>query len=268
MRLLLFFVFVYDIGDQSESVNLDQSKIDERVREAVEMEDSDIVFDLRALNGKQSGQYDAFWDECGRFLNEDIAVAVDDRRHGKITHLARAISIRDFVEQIKHRCPEGTLIPSNEWVRLQFWPKTPSAKKSIHYTGRFKLKFMVQQRQWRHNHIDSHYAAACYRYMREYAISVRDYCTFVSLDDKHKIQVGEPGYPVAAAERGRRVLVREDEFMTVGDHDFTKFSIIPSVVFIIDVPEEISESWFTGMYKYNWVPTMQLRLFWGFLICL
>jgi hypothetical protein len=92
----------------------------------------------------------------------DISTAVDDRRHGTITHLARAISIRDFVDQVKQRYPEGTLIPSNEWFRLQFWPKTPSTLRSLHYTGRFKLKFMVQQRQWRHQHIDAHYAAACF----------------------------------------------------------------------------------------------------------
>ncbi len=181
-----------------------------------------------------------------KFLNDEISDAVDDRRHGTITHLARAISIRDFVDQVRQRCPEGTLIPSSEWVRLQFWPKTPSAMKSLHYTGRFKLKFKVQQRQWRHQHVDSHYAAACFRYMKEYAITIRNYCTFVSIDDKHKIKVGEPGYPVAAAERGRQVLVREDEFLTVGDHDFTKFSLILSVVFLINIPEEIADSWYSG----------------------
>lgn len=51
----------------------------------------------------------------------------------------------------------------------------------------------------------------------------RDECVLVSLDDKHKIKVEEPGYPVAAAERGKRVLVRQDEFLTVGDHNFTRF---------------------------------------------
>ena len=210
------------------------------------MEDPDIITDLRAHNGSKRTQYDKFWDEAERFLNEDIATAVDDRRHGSITHLSRAISIRDFVDQVKERCPEGTLIPSYEWARLQFWPKTPSAQKSLHYTGRFRLKFMVQQRQWRHQHIDAHYAASCFRYIREYAVLFRQYSMFISIDDKHRIKVGEPGYPVAAAERGRRVPVREDEYFTVGDHDFTKFSLIPSVVFIIDIPEEISDSWFTG----------------------
>lgn len=104
---------------------------------------------------------------------------------------------------------------------------------------------MVQQRQFRKEHIDSHYAAASYRYLREYAVSVREFCAFVSLDDKHKIKIGEPGYPIAAAERGR-VPVCEDELMTVGDHDFSKFSLIPSVVFLINVPEDISDSWYSG----------------------
>lgn len=108
------------------------------------------------------------------------------------------------------------------------------------------MKFMVQQRQFRKEHIDSHYAAASYRYLREYAVSVREFCAFVSLDDKHKIKIGEPGYPIAAAERGR-VPVCEDELMTVGDHDFSKFSLIPSVVFLINVPEDISDSWYSGM---------------------
>ena len=73
--------------------------------------------------------------------------------------------------------------------------------------------------------------------MREYALSVREHTSFISLDDKHKIQIGEPLYPVAALESGRQVLVTEDERFIVGDHDFTKSSIIPSVCFVITIPE-------------------------------
>ena len=210
------------------------------------MEDTDIILDLRASNGRQDTRFDVFWNECQTFLNEDLGTAVDDRRHDLITHLARAISIRDFVEQVKQCCPPHTLIPSNEWVRLQFWPKTLTATKALQHTGRFKLKFVVQQRQWRRHHVDSHYASASFRYMREYSITVREYCAFVCLDDKHKIKVGEPGYPVAATERGRRVPVRIDEQLQVGDHDFTKFSLIPWVTFIVNIPEDIADSWFTG----------------------
>lgn len=96
------------------------------------MENLNVIVDLWAHNGaNKCTKYDEFWNQCNRFLNEDMGVAVDDRRHGQITHLARAISIRDFVSQVTSQCPEGTPIPSVEWVRLQFWPKTPS----LQHTG-------------------------------------------------------------------------------------------------------------------------------------
>ena len=47
--------------------------------------------------------------------------------------------------------------------------------------------------------------------MRKYALSVREHSSFISLDDKHNIQIGEPLYPVAALESGRQVLVKENE---------------------------------------------------------
>jgi len=37
----------------------------------------------------------------------------------------------------------------------------------------------------------------------------------VSIDDKHQIKVGEPGYPVAAAEQGRRVLAPPLRWVTM-----------------------------------------------------
>ena len=236
------------IGDSSAASTSDQSILDARIREFIEMEDLGIIPDLRVHNGTRSSCYDIFWDHCNQFLNEDVGIAVDDRHHGQVTHLARAISIRDFTAQVKAKCPDGTPIPSEEWVRLQFWPKTRKAKASLQHTGRFTLKFMVQQRQWRHSHPDAHYAAACFRYMREYALTLRSLCSFVCLDDKHKIKIGEPGFPVASAERGKKVSVRNDQVLEVGDHDFTKFSLIPSVIFFIEIPEEISDSWYKGKY--------------------
>ena len=66
---------------------------------------------------------------------------------------------------------------------------------------------MVQQRQWRKQHEDSHYAACLFRYEREYALLVRDHAIFVCIDDKHRIKVGEPDAPVSSAERGRHIIV-------------------------------------------------------------
>ena len=64
---------------------------------------------------------------------------------------------------------------------------------------------MIQARQFRKDHEDScaHYAATIFQYQREMAISLKAHSTFVCMDDKHKIKVGESGFPVAAAERGQ-----------------------------------------------------------------
>ena len=101
------------------------------------MEDLNVLPDLRERNTERSAELNTFWEECAMFLNEDVGRAVDDRRHGQVTHLARAISIRNQVEQVKAHCASGTPIPSVEWTRLQFWPKTPATKSSLHYIGQF-----------------------------------------------------------------------------------------------------------------------------------
>ena len=108
-------------GDSSAAINEHVDEIDERVRLLLEMEDPDVVLDLRSLQTGHKTQYDVFWDECQKFLEEEVGTPVDDRRHGVVTHLARAISARDLLEQVKARCPEGTKFPSVPWLRLQFW---------------------------------------------------------------------------------------------------------------------------------------------------
>ena len=221
-------------GDQCSALITQEAEVDKRIKQIM---NPSILSDLRALNTGHASKFNTFWEECGKFLNENVGIAVDDRHHGEITRLATAILVRDPVDQAKARCPEGTEIPNIEWTRLQFWPKIPAAKSSLHYTGQFCKKFMVQQRQWRHSHIGAHYAAEIFCYMREYALELREYCAFACLDDKHKLKVGEPNCPVAAAERGRQVPVCANQFLTVADHDYTKFGLVPSIVIVTDIPE-------------------------------
>ena len=57
------------------------------------------------------------------------------------------------------------------------------------------------------------------------------------------MKVGEPGFPVAAAERGQEVVVSLHETFAVGDHDFTHFSIIPSVVFHLTLLKDHGIQW-------------------------
>ena len=114
-------------NDASAPTNIHEAEIEERMKMILEMEDADIVLDLRHLNSRRKSQYDAFWKECKKFLEEIIGSAVDYRRHGSVTHLATAISVRDLRDQVQAKCPDGTRIPSESWIRLQFWPKTQHA---------------------------------------------------------------------------------------------------------------------------------------------
>ena len=189
---MLRYLYSELTGDSSSADTTDQAEIDDRVCQKIELEDPDIIADLRTLNSSETrAKFDTFWKECEAVLNEEIGIAVDDRRHTEVTHLASAISVRDLWERTKQRLPADTPIPSQEWLRLQFWPKSKHAMKTLHYTGRLKIRFMIQQRQFRKSHPDQHYAAAIFHYQREYACMFRQHCTFLSIDDKHRIKVGE-----------------------------------------------------------------------------
>ena len=150
------------IGDASAASNLSEEEVDKRVKMYVDLEDPDIIMDLRSHNTGHGTKYDIFWTECEKFLQEDIGLAVDERRHTSVTHLARVLSVRDLLQQVTARCPPSTPIPSRSWLSLQFWPKTMHAKSRLQYTGRFNVKYMVQARQFRKEHEDSHYAAAIF----------------------------------------------------------------------------------------------------------
>ena len=41
-------------------------------------------------------------------------------------------------------------------------------------------------------------------------------------------------------------MVSATKTFEVGDHDFSKVSVIPSVSLLVDIPAEISNSWYSG----------------------
>ncbi|GBB90338.1 hypothetical protein RclHR1_17260004 [Rhizophagus clarus] len=106
-----------------------------------------IITDLQHFNEGRISIYDTFWEYAKKFLEstaQDSVIAVDERRHDPIVHLARAISVEDLKNQIAKLCPEGIPIPSVQWLRLQFWLKNPWNKSSLQFTGILPLKFMIQ----------------------------------------------------------------------------------------------------------------------------
>ena len=230
-------------GDCSAASSQVECHVDERVRQTLKLEDPDVIVDLRQHNKGHSSKYTEFWKACENYIQGNIETAVDDRRHEPIEHLAVAMSVPDLLPEVSKKIEPGTSIPSVQWLRLQFWPKS---KTALQYTGRLKVKYMVQKRQVRKFHEDAHCASALFRYEKEMAIKFRRFTTFVSLDDKHKVPVGDPGYPVASVEQGKKVLIFINKPFMVGDHDFTCSSLTPSVALFIEIPESIDGSFYHG----------------------
>ena len=153
-----------------------------------------------------------------------------------------AISARDLYDKckcayLKKQLPEDE-ITSLSWFKFQFWPIDSTTYAALNYTGRFPVKYMLQQRMIRKSYDGDNYANAIFKYAREYAVSIRDIFSFVCTDDKHKISMGEPNFPLAALIRGRQVLVGNNESFQVGDHDFSTIALFPTVIFVINILKE------------------------------
>ena len=243
----LIYLYKTLTGDMSAGENISDDVRRERVQTLIDIEDPDVIVDLREHNEGRPEKYQLFFEKAKEYIDNVVETAVPDRRHDPVSHLATAMSVKDFRARISETCPEGTEIPSKQWLRLQFAPKTPTARSSLQFTGKLDVRFAVQSRQYRKQHQDMHYASAIFRYQKEMAVKFREHTTFVVMDDKHHCKVGEPDCPVAAVDRGKRVVTTKGVKFQVADHDFTKFSIVPSVTMLIDIPISLlSGSFYRG----------------------
>ena len=184
---------------------------------------------------------------------DEAILAVDERRHGEALHMPLAISLRHLREliiaRLKDKFPEDLPpIPSLEWIRLQFWPANPYTETAVRYTGKFKVKFGIQIRQLRKSHPDSHYVSALLQYTHHFVVHFRDYASYVSVDDKAIVPVGEPDSPISTGVRGhnRSLVPLNGPTLLALDHDFHVQGIVPSVAFFVDIPQNPKDTFFNG----------------------
>ena len=127
-------------------------------------------------------------------LIEELTV-VNDCRHSETTenwnvvvNLALALSVRDLHEKCKvYAIQKGVTeenILSLSWFKFQFWPKSSYMATAMNYTGRFKVGFMVQQRNIRKFSPDDHYYNALFKHAKQLAIKFSDHSALISTDDK------------------------------------------------------------------------------------
>ena len=101
--------------DLTGDISANDEEIDKRVKLMFTINDPRIVTDLRHLNEGQPKIYDEFWEYAKRYIEgkaNDSVVAIDERRHDIISHIALAISAKDLLEQISKTCPSNVRIPS------------------------------------------------------------------------------------------------------------------------------------------------------------
>ncbi|CAB4391120.1 unnamed protein product [Rhizophagus irregularis] len=258
LRMLYFDL----TGNAAVTSNTISREIEERLRLMLALEDPSIIFDLLNNNGFKGNKFDIFWNELDMYFNEETP-AVDDRRHNTTMHMPLAISIRDLRDIILAKLhikngeplPAEIYIPSCEWIRLQFWPTNSTTTKAIQYTGRYQVKFKVQGRLLRKKSVDSHYCAALFCYLREFLIQYRQWACFISADDKHKVPIGE-SVPVSTGVRNRQSLSTQNNDLNASDHDFTKLSFTPSVIFFVSIPSNISGGFYNGQVFVSFKDTV------------
>lgn len=102
-------------GDCSLAENETEKAVDLRVQQAFEMEDPDIITDLRHHNTGQPSRYETFFNHAKQYIENVVETAVDERRHDQFTHMAQAMSVPDLLRQVIRKFAQKILLfhPNN-----------------------------------------------------------------------------------------------------------------------------------------------------------
>ena len=143
-------------GDESVSTNEAAKEIQKRLDIAIES-GPDIVVDLRKNNGRKP-VFEEFWDVVASYIDDVSALddrhhaTIDDRWRGRCEHRNGLLICRYVQKTHKDRAREMYFnIPLYAWFILQFWPSSISVSNMLHYTGRFRVRRMIQGRLLHHD---------------------------------------------------------------------------------------------------------------------
>lgn len=101
-----------------------------------------------------------------------------------------AMSVEDLIDIFFKRILDGRKLPSKLWVSFNFQPSILFVKSTMNYTGRFQVKYAVQQRVTRAKRQDSSFAFLQYRMMKEIAVKYVKKAHAICLHDKAVEPVG------------------------------------------------------------------------------
>lgn len=229
-----------------DSTAMQNPTLDIRVQQSILSEDPDLCLDMRKMNpGRPEDTFNVFFEKLSQKVEE--FAAVDERRHGSVCHFSKYISVKDLIQDVAKDVPSDTPIPSESTVLYSFVPKNAHTKAAKLYTSKIPLQFKVQTRQLRLSHIDEHYCSAVFKYARQYAVKFKEDVMFLCLDDKSKVDFGEPGQAIQSGVRGKKSIIPVNSCLSALDHDQqSKGSLTPSVCLKVELPDCITGSFYRG----------------------
>ena len=141
-------------------------------------------------------------------------------------HMPIAISVQHLREvtsqRLQQKFPDDTVvIPSEEWMRLRFWPHNPFSTSSLRHTERFSVKYCVQACQLRKHHPGSWYVSVILKYVKALALRYREHPQMILLTINNIVPMGEPGAPILTSVCPRNwSLSLTVSGLTALDHNF------------------------------------------------
>lgn len=136
--------------------------------------------EVLALEGEAAvsseGKFANFWKAAETVLAANDYAIAEERRHGETTWISPlCVSLNDLMrrceEEMEKIFPESehNLVPSYEYFRLQFVPRNNHSQIAKRYYGRFNVKFGLQKRTLHKAHIDQHFGAKQFQYLKSMA---------------------------------------------------------------------------------------------------
>lgn len=158
-------------GEAAECSELVQQGYKFLLEEGFEMSEV-LAIDSDARDSSQ-GKFTNFWKATEKVLSANDYTVAEERRHGETTWISPlCVSLNDLLrkcqEEMEQTFPNSNenFVPSYEYFRLQFVPRNSNSNIAKRYYSRFNVKFGLQKRTLHKAHVDQHFGAKQFQFLK------------------------------------------------------------------------------------------------------
>ena len=142
-------------------------------------------------------------------LNNEIAnyVSVHSTRHNDKWCSSTWISILHVLEDVSLLMGPDDPIPSLGWTEAQFTSNHCRVLMNERHCGRIKIARKAQKHTIVKENIDGHCSNAWLKGVRNFGVDHKNNALCISWDDKNKMKLGSPRYPLAMSPKSRPTFI-------------------------------------------------------------